>query len=414
MDITIDHARKRIAAIRAEIERLKQSEFPYTHPRDALDLLEKMFMHQQTVLEKVSPTAPANVILNACSTSVYQLFIYVPILGFILRSTNVRNAFEAYAPLLRLTRSILGSNTKLIISSEWAYSPHVYQSITELPGFVLIGLPAPESANPLLIPLAGHELGHAMWKSEGLATKFGKQIEDAILKEITEKRWKEYEDAFPQVKKEHYLANDILARPIWLTSYTWALRQVEEIFCDFFGIRLFSEAYLSAFEYLIAPGFPGERTALYPNIERRISHLMAAAKELSVAVEPGFASRFKAEDEPRETTTKLLVSTADAVSAALVPALIKEIVDIAACKKIPQRDAGKVEEIGAGFSKIIPTAKAFCITDIVNAGWICYLNADLWTKFQQIKEENRGRVLKDLMLKSLEVSETYERLREPQ
>ena len=272
MDITIDHARKRIVAIREEIERLKQSEFPYMHSRDALDLLAKKFEHQQSVLEKISPSAPPDVILNACSISVYQLFLYVPILGFILRSTNIRNAFEAYAPLLRLARSILGDKTKLIISSEWAYSPHVYQSITDLPDFVLIGLPAPESANPLLIPLAGHELGHAVWKSEGFATNFEKQIADGILKEITENRWKEYEAAFPQAKKEHYNNNDILVRPIWLTAYTWALRQVEEIFCDIFGVCLFAESYLRAFEYLIAPGSTGERTVLYPNMARRVSH----------------------------------------------------------------------------------------------------------------------------------------------
>jgi len=411
MDITIGHARKRIAAIRAEIERLKQSEFPYTHPLDALDLLDNMFEHQQAVLEKVSPTAPANVIFNACSTSVYLLFVYVPILGFILRSTNVRNAFESYAPLLRLARSILGPKTKLIISSEWAYSPHVYQAITDLPDFVLIGLPAPESANPLLIPLAGHELGHAVWKAESYSTKFGKQIEDGILKEITNIRWKEYEVVFPQVKKEHYLNNDILAGTIWITAYTWALRQVEEIFCDFFGVRLFSEAYLHAFEYLMAPGFPGERSVLYPNMERRVLHLMEAAKELAVTIEPGFASRFKEEDEPREYATKLLVSTADTVSSTLVPDLIKQVLDIASSRMIPQRNAGNVEEIRAGFTKIIPTAKDFRVTDILNAGWRCYLNADLWNNYQQIQAENRDRVLKDLMLKSLEVSEAYERSR---
>jgi hypothetical protein len=414
MDITIDHARKRIAAIRAEIERLKQSEFPYTHPRDALDQLGKMFERQQAVLEKVSPNAPASVIFTACSTSVYQLFVYVPILGFILRSANVRNAFETYAPLLRLTRSILGPDTKLIISSEWAYSPHVYQSITDLPGFVLIGLPAPESANPLLIPLAGHELGHAVWKAENYSTKFGKQIEDGILKEITNNRWKEYEALFPQVKKEHYLNNDIIARTIWIAAYTYALRQAEEIFCDIFGMRLFSEAYLRAFEYLIAPGVPGERSVLYPNMERRVLHLMEAAKALTVSVEATFTSRFKAEDEPRESTTKLLVSTADAVSAALVPDLITQVLDIALSRVIPQRAFAKVEEVCAGFGKVIPTTMAYSVTDILNAGWSCYLNDDLWKNYQQVQEENRGRVLKDLMLKSLEVSEAFERSREVQ
>lgn len=156
----INHARKRVTAVIEEIDRLKQSEFPYMQSRDALDLLEQRFKEQQHVLSKISPATLTSVSYSACSTSLYELCIYVPILGFILRSTNVRNAFEAYAPLLRLTRSILGVDTKLIISSEWELSPFVYRSMTGLPGFVLIGLPAPESSNPLLIPLAGHEVGH--------------------------------------------------------------------------------------------------------------------------------------------------------------------------------------------------------------------------------------------------------------
>ena len=39
----------------------------------------------------------------------------------------------------------------------------MYGSVNNLPGFVFIGLPAPESANPFLIPLGGHELGHSAW-----------------------------------------------------------------------------------------------------------------------------------------------------------------------------------------------------------------------------------------------------------
>ena len=111
--VTLNHARKRIAAAIDEVERLKQSEFPYAHAKDALDHLEKMFVRQQTVLQKVSPAASPPVINNACSTALYQLYLYVPILGFILRSTNVRNAFEAYAPLLRLARHLLGATGML-------------------------------------------------------------------------------------------------------------------------------------------------------------------------------------------------------------------------------------------------------------------------------------------------------------
>jgi len=39
---TIAHARKRIEAILEEIGKLKQSEFPYSHPKEALEALEAL------------------------------------------------------------------------------------------------------------------------------------------------------------------------------------------------------------------------------------------------------------------------------------------------------------------------------------------------------------------------------------
>jgi hypothetical protein len=199
----IDHARYRIVTVIEEIRRLRECEFPYIQPRDALEVLERMFSRQQSVLEKIPEKASTDVKNNACSTSLDLLSVYVPILGFILRSTNVRNAFEMYAPLLRLAQSILRPTSKLIVSSEWEFSPYVYTSITDLPGFVLIGLPATESSNPLLVPLAGHELGHSVWETEGFYKIFEKKIEDRVLDELMTNKWKDYSAIYPQHKKEN-------------------------------------------------------------------------------------------------------------------------------------------------------------------------------------------------------------------
>ncbi|WP_289465076.1 hypothetical protein, partial [Klebsiella pneumoniae] len=58
---------------------------------------------------------------------------------------------------------------QLLLSSEWDYVPFAYpQSLEDLRSFVLIGLPASEAATALLLPLAGHELGHAVWKNRGI------------------------------------------------------------------------------------------------------------------------------------------------------------------------------------------------------------------------------------------------------
>ena len=118
------------------------------------------------------------------STSLHDLAQYTPILGFILRSTNIRNAFEARGPLVRLAQKLLSKNTKLIVSSEWQYSPFVHPPIQDLKNFVLIGLPAPESSNPLIIPLAGHELGHAVLRTGTVNLHQSLKISDRIKKEI--------------------------------------------------------------------------------------------------------------------------------------------------------------------------------------------------------------------------------------
>jgi len=409
---TIDHARKRVAAVLEEINRLKQSEFPYPHPCDALDLLEARFQKHQSVLEKTSLTAPVSVSHNACSVSLHELYVYVPILGFILRSTNVRNAFEAYAPLLRLVRSILGADTKLIVSSEWEFAPFVYRAITGLRDFVLIGLPAPESSNPLLIPLAGHELGHSVWEHEGFSARFEKQIENGIVDQLTTNRWGEYQLLYPQAKRPDLKSDDMFVRSTWINAYTWALLQTEEIFCDLVGLRLFAESYMHAFAYLVSPGTSGQRSLRYPNIARRVSHLVKAANAMAVSVPAGFESDFVAETEPAEPATKLLVSTADAVSASLVPNLIDLTQKLADGKAVPTRNPTQVRRIRDEFQQtIVPTAELESLVDILNAGWECALYSDLWTMVPQIGLEDRGRILRDLILKSMEASEIHERLR---
>ena len=409
---TLDHARERLAATQAEVGRLKESEFPYSHPREVLELLEGLFAKQQAVLEKVSPTAVTSVVHNACSTSLYQLFVYVPVLGFILRATNVRNAFEWYAPLLRLARIALKPDVKLIISSEWDYSPFVYRAMTDLPGFVLIGLPAPESSNPLLLPLAGHEMGHSLWESKSLANEFAARIETGVLDELTKKRWIEYSALYPQYKdcKAPDLINgDLFVRSTWVSAFDWCSMQAEEVFCDCFGLRLFAESYLHAFAYLLAPGTSGRRSLHYPTMQRRISHMLQAAGAMGITVSADFAAGFEAETDPTEPATKLLVSIADEVSTLLVPDLIKTAKDAADARSVPSRDAARVADICREFEMVIPTGGPQALTDIVNAAWQSALKPKLWDAVPQIKAEDRDRVLGDLVLKSMEVSEVISR-----
>ena len=268
----VETAGCRLKAALQEVDRVKQSEFPYDHSQTALDIVESLLRRHLVNLDQFSDSTPPSLIRNECSLSLYRLFLYLPILGFILRSTNIRNAFEIYSPLLRLSRRILGPTTKLVLSSEWEYSPYTYSPITEIQDYVLIGFPASESSNPLLVPLAGHELGHHLWKVEHLSDHYQHDLETKVVAEITQNRWAEYHELFPQFKPVD-LTEDVSAHRTWRPAYTWGILQAEEIFGDLLAVRVFHEAYLHAFIYFSSPGTPGQRAADYPNLRRRARHI---------------------------------------------------------------------------------------------------------------------------------------------
>jgi hypothetical protein len=86
----------------------------------------------------------------------------------------VRNAFELLDPLQSIVDEVLQGRPELLLSSEWDYVPFAYpQSLDDLRSFVLIGLPASEAASALLLPLAGHEIGHAVWRNLGIGGSVG-------------------------------------------------------------------------------------------------------------------------------------------------------------------------------------------------------------------------------------------------
>jgi len=416
--LTLQNARARVVAVLEEIERLKQSEFPYDFPLDALNLLETRFRLHQGVLAKTSDDSPTSAIRNVCRDSLRELHVYVPVLGFLLRATNVRNAFESHAAFQRLAKKLMGDDTKLIVSSEWEFSPFVYRAIAGLGGFVLIGLPAPESSNPLLLPLAGHELGHSIWEYSGLFSDYDKLISDGVLEDLIDNRWEDYSRLYPQYTKDEVQGTDMFAPSTIRPAYTWAMLQIEEMFCDFFGLRAFGESFLHAFAYLLSPGTSGQRSLAYPNIKRRVSYLALAASELGLSVPAAYESAFIQEIEPADPTTALLVSIADTVSASHVKDMIISVKEFADDKGIPETDGSKVASICESFAEwVVPIREPASLIDIVNAGWECYMNEHLWERVPQIigtEEEdfakNKERVLRDIMLKSMEIAEVYERL----
>ena len=240
--------------------------------------------------------------------------IYLPLLGFILRSTDVRNAFEVFGPLLRLARQVLEPEveeakriTRLLLSSEWYYSPFTYHTIPNLLGFVFIGFPAPEVENPLVIPLAGHELGHSVWRRDGLDGTYSGLISKEIVDIIT-KRWADYEALFHPPFAPSELTTNLFAVESWQPSLEWGLRQAEESFCDYLGLAMFRESFLRAFAYLLSPSFGSSRVVYYPPLKLRAERLTHAAQRAGRAVQADYSDLFRQSAEPAAAQRGLVSS----------------------------------------------------------------------------------------------------------
>ena len=199
----------------------------------------------------------------------------------------------------------------------------------------------------------------------------------------------------------------------WLPALMFAKRQLEEIFCDMMGVRLFAEAYLHAFAYLLSPCLPGERSPVYPTIQTRVAILLQAAIHMGLAPPEGYADLFDSQPEPSSPVVKLLVSIADAAVSVLVPSALQEAIGFADGKGAPRKSVVHVADIGRGYRMVIPAAGKATLADLVNAGWECFHDASLWGDIMQVHQQDRHRVLYDLVLKSLEVSEYSERIGVP-
>jgi len=184
-----------------------------------------------------------------------------------------------------LADSALQGNPELILSSEWDYVPFAYpQSLEDLRSFVLIGLPASEAASALLVPLAGHELGHAVWRNRGIEGSTHVTVQykcQELFKK--EKTFVEFKERFPEYDPTHMVAKEILPETI-AQSVEYAVFQAEEIFCDLFAYAVFGEGYVHAFSYILAPGSASHRRSKYPSYETRISTIQQVAQQEGVSL----------------------------------------------------------------------------------------------------------------------------------
>jgi hypothetical protein len=405
----LDFAKRRLEAFIEQVERLKINDFPYPHARQALDRVGTKFSATLTALNSLRPENDPDTVRQACSESIGQINTYLPLLGFLIRSTDVRNSFEVYSPLLRLARSFLGGQAKLVLSSEWSLSPYTfsYGIFPGLQDFVMIGLPAQESSNALLIPLAGHELGHSVWRHAQLLNVMAGPIMHHIQGQLN-LRWAEWASIHPEPSASPSNPDLFTIQAVG-KAHAWSVRQAEECFCDLFGLRLFGAGYLNAFAYLLAPGGLG-RPYQYPDMRRRVDDLLQVASDLRIEA-PAEYSFWFVEDAPvprPDRENAFLLSLADAGAIQAKPQLLREIEQLVSTAKISSGSKDEVDRILKCFKLVVPAAATTCLADIINAAWAANVDPTFWDGNPAVQRA-KGLVLTELTLKSIEVQEIESR-----
>jgi hypothetical protein len=380
-------------------------QFPLSSGRQALSKFRDVFAKLDKKLDRavaLKDKVAERQLAHNVSVKVYQS---LPLLGFILRSTNVRNAFELLDPLQNIADAVLQGKPQLLLSSEWDYVPFAYpQSLEDIKSFVLIGMPASEAASALLLPLAGHELGHAVWRNRGIGgsanAKIQASYESAFDRPVN---LKEFKKQFPEYDPEDIVYNQLLPEAISRTA-KYAAFQAEELFCDIFAYALFGESYLHAFAYILAPGSgvaPGSR---YPSHKKRIDVLRQVATKEGVTL-PEFGSLGLTDQElggdPRERfLLKMAALSVDEVIETLWTIVNSLVVEANVRRPNPANMARHLHEIRMG----IPAHDPACLGDIINAGWTYFHEV----QSGKIDSKSIGECydsLNEIMLKTIEVLE---------
>jgi hypothetical protein len=411
MEIDLN-TQKKLKAVLNQISQLLLSDFPHASSEDALKLMQRYFVRQRKRLDEIKNSSTKKTIINTCITINERIYQHLPILGFLLRSTNARNAFEAYYSLLQIARALIGPKAKVIVSSEWDYSPLTYpMTVSVLPNYVLLGLPSTESLNSLILPLAGHEFGHSVWLNDNLENKYDPDVNKSA-KVYLKNNWQLFAATVGLQSRRQPTENQLGTNRLLIDArsdiVTLALIQMEETFCDALGVHLFGHSYAYAFHYLLAPSLGGVRPTEYPNLATRAKWI-SAALNLGRTGFRNYASQFQEKEPTLVGWDAFLVRAADAIAMEFsteMYSLARDIVHKRARRFIAE--AAATDAILHMFNHEVPAQNPRSLSDILNAAWM-YANQHASSH----KESKRALFewTAELVLKSVEVLEYRSRVR---
>ena len=323
--------------------------------------------------------------------------------GAVGNSANVRNAFEVHGPFLTLAQELLGDdNARLILTFEWQYIPYTYpQNYQHLPQFIVIGLPASEGSNALVLPAVGHELGHSLWRKYKLENDFKSKIEVEVNKAIKRKK-KKFVSYYPLDQK----TNDLSAKGKHGRdeAVEYGLLQLQEFFCDFVGLCIFGEAYLDSFDYLLSPSQSKERDPQYPSVKERARALSRNMAPIRLPPKRTFANRFATQTTPFDEwePAHIHLILADVAAKAISNKAAKKAFSLCRARGIQPPKSSEAQRIRREFERGMPTEKATGLTAIVGAAWLAFKSKKF---LPDAADQKRMAYLNELTMKSIEILE---------
>jgi hypothetical protein len=216
---------------------------------------------------------------------------------------------------------------------------------------------------------------------------------------------------------------DLVEEEWWIFSWGALERISEEIFCDFMGIRIFGDAYLCAFMYLASPNSEVTDLESYPALNDRAKYISYARRRfgvrtLQLQVPAPYSRWFSEPPEPSKdeqdgdgplnysVEERYLLGEIHKAARRLLPNLLDLVRKECETAGLPLPDAWHAKEVYKRFCSRVPAERTRRrgMGDIINGGWMAFLDAQLWRgsdrKFENINQ---------LVFKSLEVMEFEER-----
>jgi hypothetical protein len=398
-----NNSKLKIRNIQRTIDSIANGDLPFVSGKRALQRLQAIFEALDDKLDRAIKLKDAENIASQASNINLKILQILPILGFILRSTNVRNAFELIEPLQTVARAAMQGKPELILSSEWDYIPFAYpQSLEDLRSYVLIGLPASEAASALLVPIAAHELGHAVWRNRALHSDFQATLDQRLQKQY-QANIAEFQKVFRDYDEKDVFRREILQDAV-SDSLEFAELQAEELFCDLFAYALFGASYLQAFAFILAPGSSGYRSGKYPTYSSRIGAITTVAKGEGLILPDHLQLSFGRDQRGVDDRHRFAVRMADECISTIVPEIwqkVLQVINTANLVRPVQANAVRhVEDLKLG----IPPSITECLGDILNAGWLRYEEIMRSARNTNQASDEIDR-LNELLLKTIEVSE---------